>query len=205
MGTIEPDAVTRDGAEVATAIKKQIGLRALEEFVADQTNSVEAWLEEKLRPYRSPIWMERFRAMKSPIVRRLVTLRGEALRARDAATGLAAKRLTQVHLVLVTAVRRITQYKEELLKFLTSKDLLQHYLPAVSSADLDTLARHQRAVQSDGASERRVGPKVTFDDFALLLRLLQLKNGGLTRTTRTRSASTTTSSSTKHRTSERWS
>jgi hypothetical protein len=53
----------------------------------------------------------------------------------------------------------MTQYKEELLKFLTSSALLSAHLPNASKSDLDTLAKFQTALQVDGGSERQPGPK----------------------------------------------
>jgi DNA helicase-2/ATP-dependent DNA helicase PcrA len=51
-------------------------------------------------------------------------------------------------------------------------------LPQASREDLKKLAAYQSGLQGEGSSERRPGPKVAFEDFALLLRLIQLKNGG---------------------------
>ncbi len=178
-GSIEPDTSNRPGKNVASAIKKHFGmLPALEAFVERQTTSLEQWLAEKLRPYGPAAWLKRYQQLDSPVVRRLVQLRSEALSARDTSRGIEQERLTQVHLVFETAVRRMTQYKEELLKFLTDSELLSTHLPDTSRNDLQKLAAFQRALQGEGGSERRPGPGVAFEDLALLLRLIQLKNGG---------------------------
>jgi DNA helicase IV len=184
-GAIEPDTTARPGRETASVLKKQLGmLGALEAFVAQQTDKLEHWLAEKLAPYHAAIWMQRYRELDTPVVRRLVALRGQALSLRDAAQGLEQERLTQVHAIFDTAVRRMTQYKEELLRFLTDSALLAKHLPIASESDLKTLATFQKALQGDGGSERRPGPNVAFEDFALLLRLIQLKNGGFPDKTR---------------------
>lgn len=178
-GAIEPDTTKREGRNVASALKKQLGmLRALEAFVARQQAALESWLEDKLRPYGATLWMKRYRALETPVVRRLVHLRSQALAARDAARGAEQERLAQAHLVFETAVRRMTQYKEELLKCLTDSELLAAHLSDASRADLKTLATFQRSLQGEGGTERRPGPNVAFEDLALLLRLIQLKNGG---------------------------
>lgn len=178
-GVIEPDATERPGRSIAGALKKQIGiLRALDAFVSRQTLSLENWLQEKLAPYDAASWMKRYRSLDLPVVRRLVSVRSEALRMRNAAHGIEQQRLTQVHAVLDTAVKRMTQYKEELLKFLSDSTLLAAHLPSVTREQLNTLAAFQSTLQSEGSSDRRPGPKVAFEDFALLLRLIQLKNGG---------------------------
>lgn len=178
-GAIELDTSSKPGRSVASALKKQLGtLRALEAFVERQTLALESWLEDKLRPYGGSLWMKRYRALETPVVRRLVHLRSAALAARDAARGAEQERLAQAHLVFETAVRRMTQYKEELLKFLTDSELLAGHLTDASRADLQTLATFQRSLQGEGGSERRPGPNVSFEDLALMLRLIQLKNGG---------------------------
>jgi DNA helicase-2/ATP-dependent DNA helicase PcrA len=177
-GTIQPDARERAGRDVASSLKKQIGiLGALEAFVAEQTQHLEAWLAEKLAPYKAGSWLERFKKLDRPVVRRLVELRTTALNERDAASGAQQKRLIAVYEIFDTAIRRMTQYKEELLRLLTKKELLAKHVTA-SPTDLDTLARYQGELQSEGGTERRPGPQVAFEDFALLLRLIQLKNGG---------------------------
>jgi DNA helicase IV len=178
-GVIEPDTTSRPGAEIASVLKKQLGmLHALDAFVARQTQKLEGWLAEKLAPYGAPVWMQRYAALEMPVVRRLVALRAMALSQRDTAHGLEQQRLIQVHAVFETAVRRMTQYKDELLNFLCDAKLLASHLPKASVADLSALAAFQSSLQQDGGSERHPGPKVSFEDFALLLRLIQLKNGG---------------------------
>jgi DNA helicase-2/ATP-dependent DNA helicase PcrA len=177
-GAVEPDGGPKAGRETASALKKQFGIiDALEAFVERQQNALEQWLEQKLQPYGAKPWMAEYRSLSTPVVRRLVQLRSAALTKRDASRGTTQEKLTQVHSVFETAVRRMTQYKEELLKFLSDSELLASHLNA-SRADLKALADFQRALQGEGGSERRPGPKVAFEDLALLLRLIQLKNGG---------------------------
>lgn len=178
-GSIEMDAAARPGQKLASALKKQLGMiPALEAFVARQTSALERWLADKLKPYGGAPWMKEYRALTTPVVRRLVQLRSQALTQRDAARGTARERLTQVHTVFETAVRRMTQYKEELLKFLMDSELLSAHFPHASRKELTALADYQAALQGEGGSERRPGAKVAFEDLALLLRLIQLKNGG---------------------------
>jgi DNA helicase-2/ATP-dependent DNA helicase PcrA len=178
-GSIEIDTSARPGRQVASQLKKQLGMiPALEAFVARQETALEKWLHEKLKPYGGATWIKEYRQLTVPVVRRLVLLRSQALAQRDAARGVSRERLTQVHLILETAVRRMTQYKEELLKFLADSELLAPHLPHASQNDLETLANFQKGLQGDGGSERRPGTKVAFEDLALLLRLIQLKNGG---------------------------
>ena len=184
-GNIEPDTSNRPGRAVASALKKQLGIvAALEAFVAKQQASLDTWLHEKLKPYRAARWLQRYGELDAPVVRRLVQVRSEVLAARDAARGLEHERLAQIHLVFETAVRRMTQYKEELLKFMTDSSLLLAHLPSAAPKDLQTLATFQRVLQGEGGSERRPGPNVAFEDLALLLRLIQLKNGGFPDKTR---------------------
>lgn len=179
-GELEINArVEYPGREVANRFKKQLGmLAALDEFVRDQTRRASEWLELRLGPYRATELAEQFRAMRRPPARRFFDLRAEALRRRDASTGREQARWENVAEVLRQGTARITQYKEELLRFLTDTALLAKHLDA-TPAELDALAGYQRALQGEGGSERRPGPNVSFEDLALLLRLLQLKHGGL--------------------------
>lgn len=178
-GAIEIDSSKRPDQVVAGALKKHFGMiPALDAFVGRQTAALETWLEEKLRPYGAAAWLKRFRSSTVPVVRRVLLLRSQALAERDQARGAQLERLTQVHLIFDTAVRRMTQYKEELLKFLTDTEALSSHLQDASPRDLQALAAFQRSLQREGSSERRPGPYVAFEDLALLLRLIQLKHGG---------------------------
>lgn len=177
-GELRMETKLPEGHEVALALKKQVGiLRAIDAFVARQERALDKWLPEKLAPYRAKDWMDKLRAASGPVQRRLVALRSQALAARDLARGTEQKRLAQIHLVFQTAVRRMQQYKEELLRLLTDEVLLAEHLTA-SPAELATLAAYQRALQQEGGTERRPGPRIAFDDLALLLRLIEVKNGG---------------------------
>jgi DNA helicase-2/ATP-dependent DNA helicase PcrA len=177
-GDVQPDVGERAGKDVAVALKKQVGiLRAIDAFVIAQTRALDKWLAEKLAPYKAGAWLDKFRSSSAPVLRRLVGLRTEALAARDSARGVEQKRLTQVHVVLDAAITRMSLYKDELLKLLTDEALLANHLTATPD-ELSKLAEYQRSVQRDGASDRRPGPKVAFEDLALLLRLIEVKNGG---------------------------
>ena len=181
-GVIDMDTKSHPGHREAEALKKQLGiLRATDAFVARQSRALDAWLEAKLAPYdRAGEWMARFRASEAPVARRIALLRSEALRARDgAATTRDEKRLTAVHVVFTRAMERFTRYKEELLRLLTDRDLLVEHLPGASPADIDAMIAYQKELQWEGGDERRPGSKISFADLAILLRLLQLKHGGL--------------------------
>jgi len=169
-----------DGANIASGIKKQIGiLKAMDEFVQNQTDRLCQWVEQKLQPYNASDWVEQLRNSNQPIVQRLISLRIKALTERNKASGKEQDRLRQIHILFSKAVTRMTLYKEELLNFISSTELLKKHLPNVPEQDLDTLARYQKTLQNIDSSERRSGPYVAFEDLALILRLIQLKNGGL--------------------------
>ncbi len=181
-GKIKIDQASRPGAEAAAAVKKHVGiLAAVDAFVARQVAAADDYLAEKLAPYgdTGATWVRRWRATAGPVVRRLVGLRRAALNARDAARGLEAQRLVEIHKVFVAAVTRVTLYKEELVRLLTDSTLLAAHLPGVSAAVLAEAAAFQRALATVDGSERHPGPGVRFDDLAILIRLMQVKNGGL--------------------------
>lgn len=177
-GSVEIVAGHGPGADVAARLKKRMGmLRALDAFVARQEESLDQWLTAKLEPVDALSWRDRARSDGAPVVRRLVRLRADARAARDAARGPEAERLSRVFDVLDQAVRRMTQYKEELLRMLSDEALLREHLDAAPD-EVAALAAFQRALQSAGGADRRAGPRVAWEDLALLLRLIQKKNGG---------------------------
>jgi DNA helicase-2/ATP-dependent DNA helicase PcrA len=181
-GELQLDLAPAEGDEAATEAKKHVGmLAAIDELVAQQTRSADAYLAAKLSPYAETGagWLDRWRQTPGPLVRRLVRCRAEALVARDEAKGLVAQRLTEIHKVFVAAVTRATLYKDELRRMLTDVPTLTRHLTGLAPATIEALAANQRALSARGASERRAGPSVRFDDLALLLRLMQVKNGGL--------------------------
>ena len=177
-GQIIVDNTKRPGQAVAVRLKKQLGiLDALDEFVERQTVALTAWLMKQLTPYQAVTYLDHFRTLDLPVVRRLITLRQEARLACEVATSTERVRLGHVYHVLVRAIKRMTFYKEELLKFLTDDDLLAKHLSA-SADERAELARYQCALQGYGGTARRPGPKIAFEDLALLLRLIELKHGG---------------------------
>lgn len=179
-GAIDISVETFQGSSTARSLKKQIGLlNALDEFVAGQTDRLYRWVEEKLQPYGDRTWLQQLKNDGQPIVQRLISLRKKALTDRNNAGGTAREKLKQIHILLSKAVTRMTLYKEELLNFLTSTALLKKHLPNVPESDLEQMGRYQRALQSKNGSSRRPGPFIAFEDLALILRLIQLKNGGL--------------------------
>lgn len=179
-GEISPKASKAEGREVSSALKRQLGiLTALDAMVQRQIGALFTWLDERGKPYRVGEWLASLREGTGPIVPRLITLRKRLMQARDqASTKRERARLEQLVILVRGAKERMTLYKEELLRFLTDKPLLRQHLEA-SDEQLDQLAAHQQALQGEGGSERRPGPNVAFEDFALILRLIQLKNGGL--------------------------
>lgn len=179
-GNLEIDTPDLPGRKQAAALKKTLGvLHAVEAYVRAQRKRVAAWLRAKLAPYKADAWTERFEASEAAVVRALVDLRVAAREARDASTGFERQRLEQVVLVFERAVDRVRQYKEELLAILTDRALLVEHLPEAVAADIDALIDYQKTLQGRDGSARRPGPFVAFEDLAILLRLIQLKNGGL--------------------------
>ena len=178
-GKIEMDAASYPGADVARSLKKRIGmLTAVAAFVERQTERMLEWLSERLAPYQGGEWVERYRQAEGPVVRRLQELLARARRERDRTEGAEAARLAQSVRILEQAIKRMRLYKEELLQLLTDRELLRAHLPEVSDEELDTLASYQRHLQGRGGTARRPGPGLSFDDLALLLRILELKHGG---------------------------
>ena len=181
-GRLEIFTERLEGDEDAHKVKAHVGmLAAIDAFVARQVSSTDTYLADKLAPYRDvgDTWLAAWRSSQGPLGRRLDALRKTALRARDAATGLSQKRLVEVHHVLQAAYERVTLYKEDLTRILTDVSLLETHLGEVPRGVLEAVAKNRRLLADRDRSERRVGPYVRFEDLALLVRLLQRKQGGL--------------------------
>jgi len=183
QGELKLDLKPEHGDPIARGIKKHVGmLTAIDAFVARQTQRVDAFLRARLEPYAAEgeHWTGRWEETAAqPVVQRLVQLRSEALDMRDQSRGVVAQRHAQAHKLFSAAIRRTTLYKEELHRLLGDADFLAPHLPGVPADALATLIRNQKALGSRGGTPRRPGPSVRFEDYALLLRLMQVKNGGL--------------------------
>lgn len=181
-GQIDVSTTNHPGRANAVLLKKQLGiLHATSAFVERQTRALDRWLEEKLAPYDTDQrFLTRFRELDVPVARRIGLMRAMALRERDAAkTSREQKRLTETYAVFAQAMKRMTLYKEELFKLFTDRALLEEHLPSATSEQIEDLVRYQTALQREGAQDKRLGTKVAFEDLAILLRLMQLKHGGL--------------------------
>ena len=173
-GKIELDTTEHPGRKTAVRLKKQLGiLHALDEFVAQQTARLDAWLAERLALHHATVYLDRFRTLDLPVVQRLMTVRREVRLARDAAAGAEQSRLDHVARVLDHAIRRMTSYKKALWQLLTNSELLAKHVSA-RAAELQALARYQSALQDDDGT----GAKIAWEDLSLLLRLIELKHGG---------------------------
>jgi DNA helicase-2/ATP-dependent DNA helicase PcrA len=173
-GTITLDLTERPGSTIAVRLKKQVGiLRALDEFVAQQTARLDVWLATRLAQHQATVYLDQFRRLDLPVVQRLVAVRREVRRARDAAASPEQARLADVVRVFDRAIRRMTLYKKELWQLLTNRELLARHL-AARTEDLRALARYQSALQGANGT----GSRIAVEDLALLLRLIELKHGG---------------------------
>lgn len=181
-GKLQLDVEPAEGDEEAAAAKKHVGmLAAIDALVTEQTRTADAYLAAKLAPYAETglAWLARWREGAGPLVRRLMRCRAEALVARDGAKGVVSQRLTEIHKVFAAAVTRVTLYKDELRRMLTDVPLLSKHLRGLPLAHIEALAANQRALSARGGSGGHPGHSVRFDDLALILRLMQAKNGGL--------------------------
>ncbi|PKN39953.1 MAG: hypothetical protein CVU63_13385, partial [Deltaproteobacteria bacterium HGW-Deltaproteobacteria-20] len=179
-GDVKIDVSDIPGKKQAVALKKNLGiLHAVDAYVRLQRARIVGWLRSKLAPYKAEAWADRFDASTAPVARALVDMRVAARQSRDASTGFERQRLEQIVSVFERAADRVRQYKEELLAILTDTALLQRNLPEVAPEDIQALVAYQQALQSKEACARRPGPFVAFEDLAILLRLIQVKNGGL--------------------------
>ncbi len=177
---IEPTAGSKvPGHDAAVAIKKRLGtLRALDAFVARQEQALAKWLADRVERCGEIDVVERFRAGTEPVRPRLRRLRQTVKAAMAGAKSRELKRLEQAYEVLGNALSRMAKYKEDLLRFLCAGDLLAEHLPDVTRLDIERLAKYQHAMQTTEGKSGHPGSNVAWEDLALVLRLIQLRNGG---------------------------
>lgn len=178
-GRLELQAGPSEGHGLAASLKKQLGmLAAVEAYVERQTGALLAWFQEESAKVGDTTWAKLLRNGDGPIIGRLADVRRRLTRARDESRGAQRKRLDEVVTLVQRARRRMTLYKEDLLRLLLDRELLRRHL-TVTEAELAVLEAYQRELQGFQGDARSPGPGIAFEDLALLLRLIQLKHGGL--------------------------
>lgn len=184
----DPRTSERPGFREAWRLKKRIEiLRAVDDWLDAQEARVLAFLEAKLGELRrgdALVWLTRFQETTGPLVRRLSALRAEAKTIGDRQVGLMRDLHHQIHRVFGAAIEGLTRYKEELFRILTDRNLLERAFPNEPKEALEALVAYQRAVQGEGATDRRPGPNIGPGDEALLLHIIRRKNGGYPLATR---------------------
>lgn len=172
--------------ELVASIKKQSGmLRALEAYVRSQEDRLDEWMKgQLLQGDPQGTWRALYQQRRGeggPVVRALRRFDADTERLRRSGERFdpkAWRKGTWAQDRCQVAVRRMTEYKGDLRAILTDVELLAAHLPAVPREDLEHVAAWQRAVQGE---ENKLERWVCSEDLALLLRLIQLKNGGLPR------------------------
>jgi DNA helicase-2/ATP-dependent DNA helicase PcrA len=171
------------GRQASKALKPDIGmLAATEAYVKAQEERVRQWLKDKLKGVNAA-WFTAYNKGEGLPLQRLTTMRTRALsdlntaKARGAQPS-AIKKLETVYSVFDGAVKKLRLFREDLHKLLTDHDLLAQHLTRASASQIEQLGHYQRALQK-GDKDKVLGPEIDFDDLALLLRLMQLKLGGL--------------------------
>ncbi len=177
-GELEVVSFKHPGQAAAARLKAHLGmLRAVDAYVDAQTQRMLAWLRDQLTQLGHLDGLRRFQSDDRPVLQRLLALRREALeRRRDHPGDPLAEPLARLY---NNAARRMQRYKEDLHALLTDPDLLRANLPEQPHRDIDALTDYQRHLQRVDPRRAEVGRRVEFDDLALLLRIIQVKNGGL--------------------------
>jgi DNA helicase-2/ATP-dependent DNA helicase PcrA len=183
---VQPDLDPEFRAQ-ATQVKRNAGMpEAIGAFVKRQRERLLEWLHHRLSPYGTPEVVDRLRDRAGPPVFDLHEAWADARNLRDRCRGSERARWEQVCRVLAHAVRRMTRHPEDLLNLLKDRTLLQGHLRDVPPWDIDMTARRQETLMAGGRKRSKGqqtlpdGPvPVTFEDFALLLQLIERKHGGL--------------------------
>ncbi|MGY3802676.1 UvrD-helicase domain-containing protein [Pigmentibacter ruber] len=163
-------------------VKSHIGLSTyMEEFVRKQGQNAWNFLEKVTAKYdddhilatcnkESLAYVQEFIYLKQKLKNKIETETNE----------LKKNKQIEILKVVQTLYEKAILYKEELLNLLSSKENLKKFIPTLTDNDAEFVTLRQKIVQTHKkADSAKVGKYIEFDDFALLLRLIQLKRGGL--------------------------
>lgn len=181
-GELEVVVPKHSGQRDAGRLKARLGmLRAVDAYVVAQTGRMIAWLRQQLAQLGAMEGLHALQRDDRPVLQRLIALRRAAQADRRAADPVEAALAEELYKLYNNAVRRMQRYKEDLYSLLTDRALMAASLPEASPQELDNLVAYQGELQRDpaGSKRSRIGRRVDFDDLALLLRFIQVKNGGL--------------------------
>lgn len=163
-------------------VKSHIGLSTyMEEFVRKQGQNAWSYLEKLIAEYdednilstckkESLGYVQEFIYLKQRLKEKIETEQNE----------LKKNKQVQILKAVQALYEKAILYKEELLSLLSNKDNLKKFIPTLTDNDAECVVLRQKMIQTYlKADSAKVGRFIEFDDFALLLRLIQLKRGGL--------------------------
>ncbi|KAB8033128.1 UvrD-helicase domain-containing protein [Fluviispira multicolorata] len=162
--------------------KSHAGISLLmEDFVKAQAKKTWEIIEIKCSAYDENNLCLKFKRQPIAYLQDLIDLKKELARLLLITEDENQKnRLEQIEYVVKKIYERALLYKEDLLNLFSNPQWLMKYIPGLTEEDAQTLAKKQKLIQADYKAESaKVGKYIEFDDYALLLRLIQLKRGGL--------------------------
>ncbi|BBH53872.1 UvrD-helicase domain-containing protein [Fluviispira sanaruensis] len=163
-------------------IKSHAGISQLMEvYVKAQAKKTWDFIEGKIPAYDTDNIRFKFKRSETAYVQDIIEFRQEIkrliLKEEDEYE---KKRLEQIEILLQNVYEKSILYKEELLSLLSHWEWLMKCIPGLTEEKAKKIGQRQKIIQSEGkASSAKVGKYVEYDDYALLLRLVQLKRGGL--------------------------
>ena len=168
--------------EKLSLIKSHVGISQLmESFVKAQTKKTWDYIDGLIAAYDNDNIRQKFKRSPTAYVQDLIEFKQEIkkliLKEEDEYE---KRRLEQIEIVLQKVYEKSILYKEELLNLLNQWEWLMRFIPDLNEENAKNLGLRQKIIQTEEkANSAKVGKYVEFDDYALLLRLVQLKRGGL--------------------------
>ncbi|APJ04039.1 UvrD-helicase domain-containing protein [Silvanigrella aquatica] len=163
-------------------IKSHAGISQLmEAFVKAKAKKVWELIENKIKEYDIDGIRHQFKRSTTAYVQDIIEFRKDIkYRIAQEKDEYEINRLSQIEIVLQNIYEKSILYKEELFELLNHWEWLMKCIPNLTEENAKSVGLRQKIIQTkDKASSAKVGKYIEFDDYALLLRLVQLKRGGL--------------------------
>ena len=153
----------------------------MEEFVKAQGKQAWEFIEKFIHSYDTEGLRHKFKKNQIAYFQDLIEFKAELKNLILVEENeLKKKNLEQMEIIIKKCYERSILYKEELLNLMTHWEWLVKFIPGLSEEDAKALGQRQKIIQTeDKAESAKVGKYIEFDDYALLLRLVQLKRGGI--------------------------
>lgn len=190
-----------DGFQDSKILKDQVAVLAmLDEHVAFQQASLPKWLEGRWTIKKVPKniieeclgW---FTSYEGPFLRKIIHMRSQILaqknmlelektREKNEQKIREKEYLIQVYTYLYNHIKTVyanmSNYKRDMRRIFCNVELMQKHFPEWTKARLEKVASfNDNIIRRSAGAKMNVGPCVVYDDIPILIRIIQVKHGGL--------------------------